>query len=317
MIIDSHIHVNFLNMNLFDIVDYMDNQKIDQCWLLTWEEINPAVQALYQNLSIENVLEAYNIFPDRFIPMYAPDPHIQGFYDKLLTYKNKGIKGCGELKIPLMWNSKEIHNLLSCLRRLNFPLIFHMEQSSYRYIPDENNRFDLFLRDIIESKVFNGRPRLLIERLKKIKYLTRKKTADKIVKFLGYLIDFIELEKRIIEYDDVIFIGHGPWFWKNISAQYLVHSIHDRGPIEEEGLICEFLEKYENLYADLSGTSGFNALNRDREFAKRFLEKFYKKILFGTDNCKLGLKQLIDSLGLSKKKLNYIYGSNANDLIRT
>ena len=56
--------------------------------------------------------------------MYAPDPYTQDFCDKLIVYKNKGIKGCGELKTPLAWDSMRMKNLLLCVRELKIPLIF-------------------------------------------------------------------------------------------------------------------------------------------------------------------------------------------------
>ena len=41
--------------------------------------------------------------------------------------------------------------------------------------------------------------------------------------------------------------------------------------------------KYPNMHADLSAMSAYNALSRDLDVTKRFLEKHYRKLLFGTD----------------------------------
>lgn len=72
--VDSHMHVNFNGMSLKDIIKYLDKERIDLCWLLTWEEINPG-NWVYRHLPIETVYEAYLKCPSRIIPFYAPDPH--------------------------------------------------------------------------------------------------------------------------------------------------------------------------------------------------------------------------------------------------
>ena len=45
------------------------------------------------------------------------------------------------------------------------------------------------------------------------------------------------------------------------------------------------MRKYPNLYGDLSAGSGFNSLNRDEEYAIKFLNEFQDRLFFGTDNC--------------------------------
>lgn len=45
----------------------------------------------------------------------------------------------------------------------------------------------------------------------------------------------------------------------------------------------KLLREHENLFADISATSGLNALCRDKEYTKRFLTEFSDKILYGTD----------------------------------
>lgn len=316
MKIDSHIHINFQNMDINNLVEYMNSNAIDKCWALTWEEMSPAVPKLYKSLPIEKVMKAYNEYPNRFIPMYAPDPYKDNIYSILKEYKYKGVKGCGELKTPLDWQSIKIQRLLTGLNQLDMPLVFHMEQRTYRYIPNKNNLLDSFINKVVESKIFNGSPRRILEIINRYKIKSTIKLRKNIVYFPGYLNDFVGLEKRVNEFNEVIFIGHGPLFWKNIASDYPFYSKHGRGKVTKEGIICDLLKKYDNFYADLSGTSGFKALKRDKTFAKKFLEKFYKKILFGTDNYKLGLEELIISLNLPQKKLKYIFGLNANNILR-
>jgi predicted TIM-barrel fold metal-dependent hydrolase len=43
-----------------------------------------------------------------------------------------------------------------------------------------------------------------------------------------------------------------------------------------------------NLYADISAGSGHNALTRDPAFTEGFLERHWRKLLFGTDFFNVG-----------------------------
>ena len=43
------------------------------------------------------------------------------------------------------------------------------------------------------------------------------------------------------------------------------------------------LRERANLYGDLSGTSGWNALDRDRGFARSFLLEFQDRLVYGRD----------------------------------
>jgi predicted TIM-barrel fold metal-dependent hydrolase len=75
------------------------------------------------------------------------------------------------------------------------------------------------------------------------------------------------------------------------------------------------LEKYENFFCDLSGFSGYNALNRDLSVSKVFLETLHDKLLFGTDNMEIGLLKLVLDLELDQDHVNAILYENANRII--
>ena len=49
------------------------------------------------------------------------------------------------------------------------------------------------------------------------------------------------------------------------------------------GTCDRMLEKYPNLYADVSGTRMVSVLNRDRGYTKDFLTRHQNKVLFATD----------------------------------
>lgn len=90
-------------------------------------------------------------------------------------------------------------------------------------------------------------------------------------------------EKVLSTLPQTIFIAHGPGWWREISSRVDRKTTYPKEPILEGGRVQELLSKYDNIYGDLSAGSGFNALNRDPEYAMEFLSKFSDKLLFGTD----------------------------------
>ena len=93
------------------------------------------------------------------------------------------------------------------------------------------------------------------------------------------------LEECLKEFPETSFIGHGPGWWAEISADVTEDdkSGYPKGAVKAPGRIDHLLEEYPNLHADLSATSAYNALLRDRALTKSFLEKHHRKLLFGTD----------------------------------
>ena len=92
------------------------------------------------------------------------------------------------------------------------------------------------------------------------------------------------LEKALQSCPQTIFIGHGPTFWAEISADEH-HNGYPDGSVTAGGGVVRLMDKYPNLYADLSAYSGYNAITRDKEFGLEFLDRFAGKLLFGTDVC--------------------------------
>ena len=96
-----------------------------------------------------------------------------------------------------------------------------------------------------------------------------------------------QLQTCLERYPDLIFIGHGPAFWAEITT--LRHPDDRRGypsyPVAEEGRVAELMRAYPNLWVDLSAHSGANAMLRDMTYAGAFMREFHERILFGTDIC--------------------------------
>ena len=312
--IDSHMHLGLAGYDLQSILENMDRQGIDVTWLLTWEENNPPVKELHIGLPPEPALEAYNRYPDRFVPFYAPDPSSPDLRRVFKNYREQGIRGCGELKVSLRWEDPLIETYLEIVREYHFPLIFHMENPRYHYILPGEGFFSWLLERLLNDK-FNGVSSYYLTRLADSTGILRKKIRSSRVAFPGILFDFAFLEKRVSGFPKVKFIGHGPDFWNHISTEQHPKYIHQKGPINQFGIIDRLLESYPNFYCDISGLSGFNALNRDHAMARKFLLKHAGKILFGTDNTRLPLLDLLRSMKLGKENMARILSGNASRVL--
>lgn len=93
------------------------------------------------------------------------------------------------------------------------------------------------------------------------------------------------LEAMMKEYPDCIFVGHGPGFWANISGDYNNEGGYPSHPIAPGGALDRLMAEYANLYADLSAGSGWNAMSRDPEFFDGFIQRNWKRLMYGSDIC--------------------------------
>jgi len=125
------------------------------------------------------------------------------------------------------------------------------------------------------------------------------------------------LERAMILCPDTIFIGHAPGFWAHISGdgKYLTDA-YPTGIVIPGGKVPEMLDKYPNLYCDISAGSGYTALSRDIEYAKSFLLKYQDKILYGRDGFDTRHKEVLESLYLPRNVMDKIYYKNAVTLMR-
>jgi len=90
------------------------------------------------------------------------------------------------------------------------------------------------------------------------------------------------LERCLREFPNVRWCGHGPAFWSAISADDPRQG-YPSGPVREGGALDRLLAEHDNLYADLSAYSGYNAMTRDPGFAAGFVDRHWPRLLFGTD----------------------------------
>lgn len=97
-----------------------------------------------------------------------------------------------------------------------------------------------------------------------------------------YFYDISSLVKVLSTFPKVRFIAHGPGWWKHISGER-TDEVYPKGKVRKEGMVQKILRSHKNIFADISATSGLNALARDREYAKKFLREFSDRVMFGTD----------------------------------
>jgi hypothetical protein len=93
------------------------------------------------------------------------------------------------------------------------------------------------------------------------------------------------LEKSLKDHPQTVFIGHGPGWWASISGDVKQADLggYPKGTVAPGGAIDALMEKYPNLYGDLSAGSGATAISRDPKFGREFLIRRAGRLMFGTD----------------------------------
>jgi len=124
------------------------------------------------------------------------------------------------------------------------------------------------------------------------------------------------LERALALCPQTNFIGHAPGFWANISGdgKHLTEP-YPTGAVQSGGKIVAMLDQYPNLYCDISAGSGHNALNRDLNFAKKFLTTYQDRVMYGRDCFDSRHRDLLDGCGLPKDVLEKINCTNAARLL--
>lgn len=93
------------------------------------------------------------------------------------------------------------------------------------------------------------------------------------------------LEKVLQTFPEVNFVGHAPGFWASISGDLEPDqfSSYPRHSVAPGGAVPRLMEKYPNLYGDVSSGSGGNAITRDLEHGREFVIRFADQLIWGTD----------------------------------
>jgi predicted TIM-barrel fold metal-dependent hydrolase len=96
---------------------------------------------------------------------------------------------------------------------------------------------------------------------------------------------FERFHKMLAAHPRTNFIGHAQTWWANIDKAYRddAANLYPKGPVTPGGLTDRYLSDYPNMFGDLSAGSGLNALTRDEDDARAFLERHQDKLLYGSD----------------------------------
>ena len=130
------------------------------------------------------------------------------------------------------------------------------------------------------------------------------------------------LEECLREFPGTVFVGHGPGWWAEISADVRPEDKngYPSGKIVAPGKIDHLLSTCPNLHADLSANSALNALSREPQYGREFVLKHWRKLMFGTDwfvrEQEPRMIQLLDSMALPEEAKRAIFSQNAARLLR-
>ncbi|HET6423448.1 MAG TPA: amidohydrolase family protein [Planctomycetaceae bacterium] len=99
-----------------------------------------------------------------------------------------------------------------------------------------------------------------------------------------YNTGFDKLPKMLEKFPKTTFIGHAQTWWANIDKNHTDQKVlYPKGKVTPGGLTDRYLADYPNMFADMSAGSGLNALLRDEEHTRGFLDRHQNKILYGSD----------------------------------
>jgi predicted TIM-barrel fold metal-dependent hydrolase len=102
--------------------------------------------------------------------------------------------------------------------------------------------------------------------------------------FQMYTYGYENFHKVLKKYPKVNFIGHAQSWWANIDKNHIDQSsLYPKGKVTAGGITDRLLGDYPNMYADMSAGSGLNAILRDEEHYKGFIQRHQDKLLYGSD----------------------------------
>jgi predicted TIM-barrel fold metal-dependent hydrolase len=101
--------------------------------------------------------------------------------------------------------------------------------------------------------------------------------------FGRYNTSFERFHTIVEKYPTVPFIGHAQTWWANIDAKADQAVLYPKGLVTPGGITDRLLTDYPNMFGDMSAGSGLNAMLRDEDHARGFLDRHQDKLLYGSD----------------------------------
>jgi hypothetical protein len=93
------------------------------------------------------------------------------------------------------------------------------------------------------------------------------------------------LAKVLEEIPNGIFIGHAQGWWASISGDVTKTQLqqYPNTKVALGGALDALMDRFDNIYGDLSAGSGANAILRDIDFGREFVIRRADRLMFGTD----------------------------------
>ena len=291
MIIDSHNHSFYHGLDAAGVIGEMDRFGIDVCWLLTWylpasEHVgsshgvfNPAnarADGTHAGVILDDISRSRDLYPDRYVAGFCPCP-TEGNPAALLeaAAKTHGVRVCGEWSYRTALDDPRSLETFQAAGEMGLPVVLHIDTP---YLPDQSG----------------------------------KRVYQEI--WYGGEIDC--LERALERCPGTTFIGHAPGFWRHISGDAdRDPATYPDGPIAAGGKLFDLLDRFSNLWADLSAGSGLTALRRDRDHALEFIRRYQDRLLYGRDSPGNDLQEFLGSLELSGEIQRKLYSGNALELV--
>lgn len=99
-----------------------------------------------------------------------------------------------------------------------------------------------------------------------------------------YNLGFERFDRILEKHPKTNFIGHAQTWWANIDKNHTDQNVlYPKGKVTAGGLTDRYLANYSNMFADMSAGSGLNALTRDEDHTRGFLDRHQNKLLYGSD----------------------------------
>jgi len=291
MIIDSHNHSHYNGLGPEGLLAEMDAFGYDVTWLLTWyippgehvpgselafNPCNARADGTHGGVTLADVVQTCQRYPDRFVAGYCPCPAEGDAADLFeAAYRVHGVRICGEWSYRTLLDDPRAINLFRRAGQLGCPVVLHMDVP---YRPDESGN------PVYQTAWYGG-------------------GAD-------------QLERALQACPRTIIVAHAPGFWRFISGDEASDpALYPDGPIEPGGRVLDLLERYPNLWADLSAGSGLGALKRDTAFARDFLIRYADRLMFGRDDKGNALQKFLESLNLPHDVAEKLFYCNALRLV--
>ncbi len=291
MIIDAHNHPDWYGYDFDAFIKNMNEYGIDKTWLLSWETTQDEFDPKYLKVlpvkskgtpeetmavPFSHCVEYKKRAPERFVLGYAPDPRHIGAIERLKeAIDTYGVQIYGEVKYRMLYNNPDAIDMFRFCGDAGLPVTLHFDYPEASVTGETFPRRNWWYGGSIDT-----------------------------------------LEEMLISCPKTNFLGHAPGFWAHISNDDLAYTeAYPKGRLIRGGGIERLLEKYPNLYCDISSGSGHNALSRDKEYTCELINRFPDRFLYARDYFDNVHQELIEELGLSNDVKELIYHGNAERLI--